>query len=520
MNPEYSFTDEILSAFLDGELPEDERKKVEDWLESSSAARQELEDLRQIGALVRSIPMPSVPAGFQAALMQRVEQEAGEVYRRPPQADAAGPNGQMQSASTGAPAPRPTATGESIKRWLGGFVSFAAAMGILLAVGFILQNRNANDGNLAQEDAERTNAISDAQEVSAFGGAGLPETPREPDPENEASLPAPWEDAAPPPSPRGMPEPSAAPTAAAPADIDRTTLPPGGTALEEIIARRGNSSLPLTPGEVAEIADEAVVVEIVCVDVAAVENATNRLQVLLTANGIRSASDYGYGVPVDPASVGVEEGDQVMIYVEADAATMAQALAQMDEFNDVSNVGVNYLAQNTVLDGNVGEAVYPLLNQVGEGFDLVAQATPGIADATAAPSESPNEEEGEAVDPAPAPANIVSPADEPGGNSPIAGDVMPENGVYVTQPVDGAYTTRILEQQEISNRDQNSQARSSAYQIAQNTLVPPAVESQGVEIQQDDQGDAEREGAVDGQPPSAEGALLPPLQVIFLVRTP
>ncbi len=507
MNPDFPITDELLSAFLDGELADEERKKIEDWIESSPEARQELEDLRQIGTLVRAIPMPSVPQGFQAALMQRVEQEASEVYRRPPQADAAGPNGQLKSTSTGATAPRPA--GDGVKRWLSRFVSFAAAMGILVAVGFLIQNQQGGPGNVSQDDAG-TGILPDTHEVSAFGGpigpTALPDAEMPQETASDQSFPPPMaaEDFGPALAPRGVADADVSPDVPLPATA--------GTALENFIASRSNPSIPLTPGEVGEIAGQSVVVELVCVDVTAMENTTNQLQVLLAMNGIHSASE-AYGVPIDPATIGFEEGEQVMIYVEADEATMARALAQMNEFKDVSNVTVNYVARDVVRDGNVGDTVYPLLNQVGQGFDLVAQAapgraTPGDAPAVTATQESSSDPDGVPTDPAPAPDNVAVGEPIPDAPEQLAGDgALTSNGVYIRQSVGQAHTEIIQNQQHLSNSVQNSRSRTGAQDIAHNygqTQAPPEAQEAGEE----------------GQATAQETVLPPgPLQVIFLVRT-
>ena len=52
----YRPENELLSAYLDGELTPEERAHVEQLLASSPAARQLLDELRALGATMRSLP--------------------------------------------------------------------------------------------------------------------------------------------------------------------------------------------------------------------------------------------------------------------------------------------------------------------------------------------------------------------------------------------------------------------------------------------------------------------------------
>jgi len=72
---------EQLSAYLDGELGEAERRAVEDALERDPDLRAELADLRHTVGLVREMPRLSAPAGFR----QRVEAALAEGALTAPQ---------------------------------------------------------------------------------------------------------------------------------------------------------------------------------------------------------------------------------------------------------------------------------------------------------------------------------------------------------------------------------------------------------------------------------------------------
>lgn len=68
--------DELLSAYLDGELEEGERRLVEARLESDPAARALLAELRGASAALRSLPRESAPAGIAEAVRARMERES------------------------------------------------------------------------------------------------------------------------------------------------------------------------------------------------------------------------------------------------------------------------------------------------------------------------------------------------------------------------------------------------------------------------------------------------------------
>lgn len=81
-----SFSDELLSAYLDGELSPAEREQVERRLDSSPELRDQLDDLREVGRRVRSLDQPSAPDDFYAGVLQNLREAAvarPEVAARP-----------------------------------------------------------------------------------------------------------------------------------------------------------------------------------------------------------------------------------------------------------------------------------------------------------------------------------------------------------------------------------------------------------------------------------------------------
>jgi hypothetical protein len=78
-------TKELLSAYLDGEVTEKERKLIESHLASCPSCASELEDLRRVVGLVAALPREAVPEGFVQNTIERLpapRTPAGEGLRR------------------------------------------------------------------------------------------------------------------------------------------------------------------------------------------------------------------------------------------------------------------------------------------------------------------------------------------------------------------------------------------------------------------------------------------------------
>ena len=56
--------DDVVSAYLDGELTPVERAAFEARLAADADARAEVDDVAEVRTLVRGLPLPSMPAGF------------------------------------------------------------------------------------------------------------------------------------------------------------------------------------------------------------------------------------------------------------------------------------------------------------------------------------------------------------------------------------------------------------------------------------------------------------------------
>lgn len=523
MNPQYPITDEILSAFLDGELTEDERKQVEDWLETSPEARQQLEDLTQIGSLIRSIPKPVVPTGFQPAVMQRVQAAVADANtNRVASSNESGVNGRHTVATPEGF----SRAGRQVTNWVSRLVSLAAVMGLILAVGLFLQNQQArNDvaGNLELDQSLPTASVSleaDAPPLEADGAlAAGGDVGGDPEVESWVSRDAPAEvplraqsdpgmRGSAEPAPPGPPTPSPAGTEAL-STVDAAVFPPNGMTLQEWVNSRPDPAIALTPGEMriflSQIGGQAVLVEFICVDVSAVDHTSDQLQVLLMSNGIHPVAEYG--APIDPDALRFDEGEQVVIYVESDESMLATALTQMDELEGVVNMNINNLVEYEVADGNVRDLAYDGLNRLAQEY--------GAPQFPPMPGNAAEEPQAEGSDNAPSPQTDTAPpvaAGEPAASSDTEAPSLSNRFVAQTVPqdvVDG------LEQQSIiSNSSVHSRSRMQmqAQVLADNfdrAQQPAEGETTGAETSETDMTE---NAPTDEQTPPL------PVQLIFVVR--
>ena len=135
---------ERLSAYVDGDLEPKERERIEAHLEACAACRRQLWQLRQTLNLIRSLPEEEPPPSLRAAVMSRVRQEAERREERP------------------MPAWTRWWYGARRRSW-----SLAvAAVVLMLAVGYVLQNRG--DGPLLPGAGQ---AAVGAEVTSSDGGA-------------------------------------------------------------------------------------------------------------------------------------------------------------------------------------------------------------------------------------------------------------------------------------------------------------------------------------------------------------
>lgn len=76
------FSEELLSAYLDGELSASDRAELEHRLESQPRLRERLSDLREVSELVRQMPRPAAPAGLREQVMAHVVRHSANLTHR------------------------------------------------------------------------------------------------------------------------------------------------------------------------------------------------------------------------------------------------------------------------------------------------------------------------------------------------------------------------------------------------------------------------------------------------------
>lgn len=76
-NPSFSDpqSDEVLSAYIDGELSPAEVLAVERWLKSSPQARQKLADFRRLSGLLQDLPQEELPEEFAGQVLAQAERQ-------------------------------------------------------------------------------------------------------------------------------------------------------------------------------------------------------------------------------------------------------------------------------------------------------------------------------------------------------------------------------------------------------------------------------------------------------------
>ena len=81
MNPQESLPEELLSAYLDGELPSDERARVEAWLASNAEHRRLFDDLQAIRRELQALPQQSLDAAFSDRVLATIRLRNGELAK-------------------------------------------------------------------------------------------------------------------------------------------------------------------------------------------------------------------------------------------------------------------------------------------------------------------------------------------------------------------------------------------------------------------------------------------------------
>ncbi|MFM9961594.1 MAG: anti-sigma factor family protein [Planctomycetaceae bacterium] len=124
-------TDDLLSAFHDGEVTSAERAAVEQRLATSADARRELSEIREISALLKELPRDRLPSEFPQQVLQSIEREMLI------------PSQPTDSTELSSARVSPT------RRWIGAAAVLTSAAGLLLLLR-TLDDPAGRDGKKAQ----------------------------------------------------------------------------------------------------------------------------------------------------------------------------------------------------------------------------------------------------------------------------------------------------------------------------------------------------------------------------------
>lgn len=129
-------TDQLLSAYLDGELNADEVREVEAWLAEDPAARQLLEELQAVSAAVQSLPVEVLEGDLSKEVLERLPATA-----RPTRGQGGAGSGALLPERRGF---RLSARGI---RWS------AAAIAAAIMLMVLQEPDDPHDGNVAKQEA-------------------------------------------------------------------------------------------------------------------------------------------------------------------------------------------------------------------------------------------------------------------------------------------------------------------------------------------------------------------------------
>ena len=158
---------ELLSAYIDGQLSPDELRKVEAWLERDEAARAKVDELRGVSKLVQSLPKNTLPAEWATKLAQRLD-SATAATGKPEH------NGQVASMPA-------IPIGRSARGWWYSGAAVAAAVAIVCFSQFTTQQAEnevalkqpaagaeiATDDSLASDSLDEAGAVPELRALDA-----------------------------------------------------------------------------------------------------------------------------------------------------------------------------------------------------------------------------------------------------------------------------------------------------------------------------------------------------------------
>ena len=152
-------TDDLLSAFHDGEITSAERAAVEQQLADSAVTRRELAEIQQVSALLKELPRERLPSEFPQQVLQAIERE---MLIPSLTTDAAPVLSRIASSKSGA-----------TRRWIGAAAVLTSAAGLFLLVRAVDDHGNGNRAAVRQLAESSSTPLAQtelADAPAAFGG--------------------------------------------------------------------------------------------------------------------------------------------------------------------------------------------------------------------------------------------------------------------------------------------------------------------------------------------------------------
>ena len=153
-------TDDLLSAFHDGEITSAERAAVEQQLADSAVTRRELAEIQQVSALLKELPRERLPSEFPQQVLQAIERE---MLIPSLTTDPAPVLSRIASSQSGA-----------TRRWIGAAAVLTSAAGLFLLVRAVDDHGNGNRAAVRQLAESSSTPLAQtelADAPTAFGGA-------------------------------------------------------------------------------------------------------------------------------------------------------------------------------------------------------------------------------------------------------------------------------------------------------------------------------------------------------------
>lgn len=320
--------EELLSAYYDGELPDEERARAEQLLTDDVAAREVLDEVAEVSGWIRELPRTAAPAGLHDDVLARIRTSAAALP--------------LKSAPARS----------SWRRWAGW--TAASAAGLLIAA-FLFRNELTPE---ADRRAGKMVAMRDS-EVSA-------ETP---------SLVAAQSDFV---STRHSLAVSAAPMEPPAVDLVQMANSNSLQFQDQLAELLKNGQTPV-PGEeftnLVQIGDRVVVIKYRIVDI---EKLPGEVQLVLTNNGIVEVPGAKTGLATFAYADRAEQLDA--FYVEAPETNFTSAITDITNLNGVTAVTENSFVATVAAPASGGEPDVAL----SERF-LSFELTDGVAPAAVPP---------------------------------------------------------------------------------------------------------------------------------------